>query len=41
MGDMSARLRTRRLRAVLLAFGVIVFVGTLVWMATFPVSISV
>ncbi len=38
---MSARLRTRRLRAVLLAFGVIVFVGTLVWMATFPVSISV
>jgi hypothetical protein len=38
---MSARLRTRRLRTVLLAFGVVVFVGTLAWMATFPVSISV
>jgi hypothetical protein len=37
---MSARLRTRRLQAVLLAFGLIVFVGTVAWIATFPVSIS-
>jgi hypothetical protein len=38
---MSARLRTRRLRVVLLSFGIVVFVGTVVWIATFPVSISV
>jgi hypothetical protein len=38
---MSARLRTRRLRVVLLSFGVVVFVATVVWIATFPVSISV
>jgi hypothetical protein len=38
---MSARLRTRRLRVVLLSFGIAVFVGTVVWLATFPVSISV
>lgn len=30
-----------RLRAPLLAFGVVVFVGTVAWLATFPVSISV
>jgi hypothetical protein len=38
---MSAKLRTRRLRAVLLAFGLIVFVGTVIWIATFPVSVSI
>jgi hypothetical protein len=38
---MSARLRTRRLRVVLLSFGVVVFVGTVAWLATFPVSVSV
>jgi Domain of unknown function (DUF4337) len=38
---MSARLRTRRLRLVLLSFGIVVFVGTVAWLATFPVSISV
>jgi hypothetical protein len=38
---MSAKLRTRWLRMVLLAFGVVVFLGTLAWIATFPVSISV
>jgi hypothetical protein len=38
---MSAKLRTRRLRTALLAFGAAVFVGTVVWIATFPVSISV
>jgi hypothetical protein len=38
---MSAKLRTRRLRTVLLSFGLVVFLGTVVWMATFPVSLSV
>ena len=38
---MSAKMRTRRLRAVLLSFGLVVFVGTVIWIATFPVSISI
>jgi hypothetical protein len=38
---MSMRLRARRLQAVLLGLGVTVFVGTVVWLATQPVSISV
>jgi hypothetical protein len=38
---MAARFRTRRVRVALLAFGVVVLVGTVVWLATFPVSISV
>jgi hypothetical protein len=38
---MSARLRTRRLRVILLSFGIVVFVGTVAWLATFPVSISI
>jgi hypothetical protein len=38
---MSAKLRTRRLRVVLLSFGLVVFVGTVAWLATFPVSLSV
>ncbi|MGH3042859.1 MAG: hypothetical protein ACRDNG_14175 [Gaiellaceae bacterium] len=38
---MSARLATRRLRHILLAFGVVLFVGTVAWLATFPVSISI
>jgi Domain of unknown function (DUF4337) len=38
---MAARFRTRRLRVALLAFGVFVLVGTVIWLATFPVSISV
>jgi hypothetical protein len=38
---MSARLRTRRLRLVLLSFGIVVFVGTVIWLATFPISISI
>jgi hypothetical protein len=38
---MSARLRTRRLRVILLSFGIAVFVGTVAWLATFPVSISI
>jgi hypothetical protein len=38
---MSARLPTPRLRRILLGIGVIVFVGTVAWLATFPVSVSV
>jgi hypothetical protein len=38
---MSARMRTRRLRRVLLAFGIVLFVGTVAWIATFPISISI
>lgn len=38
---MSTKLPTLRLRRVLLAIGLIVFVGTVVWLATFPVSVSV
>lgn len=38
---MGARFRTRRLRIALLAFGVVILVGTVAWLATFPVSISV
>jgi predicted phage tail protein len=38
---MSARLGTRRLRRILLAFGAVLFVGTVAWLATFPVSISI
>jgi hypothetical protein len=38
---MSARLRTRRLRIAMLAFGLVVFVGTALWVATSPISLSV
>jgi hypothetical protein len=38
---MSARLASRRLRRTLLVFGVVIFVGTVIWIATFPVSLSV
>ena len=38
---MSAKLPTPGLRRALLAFGLIVFVGTVAWLATFPVSVSV
>ena len=38
---MSAKLRTQRLRRVLLLFGLVVFFGTVAWIATFPVSLSV
>ena len=38
---MSSKLRTRRLQAVLLSFGLVVFIGTVAWIATFPVSISI
>jgi hypothetical protein len=38
---MSTKLRSLRLQAVLLSFGVVVFLGTLAWLATSPVSISI
>jgi Domain of unknown function (DUF4337) len=38
---MSARFRTNRLRLALLSFGVAILLGTVAWIATFPVSISV
>ena len=38
---MSTKLTAPRLRALTLAVGSAVFVGTLIWIATFPVSISV
>jgi hypothetical protein len=38
---MSARLGTPRLRRILLAFGAVLFVGTVAWLATFPVSVSI
>ncbi|MGH8977158.1 MAG: hypothetical protein ACRDV7_03705 [Acidimicrobiia bacterium] len=37
----STKLRTPRLRAILLIAGYAVFFGTVVWLATFPVSLSV
>ena len=37
----GTKLESVTLRRVLLGFGVVLFVGTLVWLATFPVSISV
>jgi hypothetical protein len=38
---MSTKLGTPRLRRVLLGFGLVIFVGTVAWIATFPVSISI
>jgi len=38
---MSAKLRTRRLRIVLLSFGVVVFLGTAIWIATSPITVSI
>lgn len=38
---MSTRLRMSRLRTVTVVIGCVVFFGTALWMATFPVSISV
>ena len=38
---MSAKLRTRRLQAVLLGLGATFFVGTVVLMATFPVTVAI
>ena len=37
----STKLATPRLRRVVLGFGLVVFVATVAWMTTFPVSIDV
>ena len=37
----STKLDTPVLRRILLGFGFVLFVGTLIWLATFPVSVSV
>ena len=37
----GAKLPSPRLRRALLALGVVVFVGTAAWLATFPVTVSV
>jgi hypothetical protein len=39
-GGISTRLQPPRPRAVVLAVGCAVLVGTLIWVATFPVSFS-
>jgi hypothetical protein len=38
---MSMKLRTARVRVALLALGWVIFAGTVIWIATFPVSVSV
>jgi hypothetical protein len=38
---MTTKLRTQRLREVALALGCAVFAGTAIWVATFPVSLTV
>jgi hypothetical protein len=38
---MSAKLELRSLRTAMLAVGCLVFVGTVAWIATFPVSIAI
>jgi hypothetical protein len=38
---MSTKLSDPRLRKVILAFGCVFFLGTVVWIATFPVSVAV
>ena len=38
---MSTRLQLPRMRRILLGFGVVLFVGTVAWIGTFPISISI
>jgi hypothetical protein len=38
---MSMKLRSQRVRVALLALGWVMFAGTVIWIATFPVSVSV
>ena len=38
---MSAKLPSHRIRLALLVMGIVVFTGAVVWVATFPVSLSV
>jgi hypothetical protein len=41
LSGMSVKLPLRRLRVLLLAFGIAIFVGTVAWIATSPISFSV
>jgi hypothetical protein len=38
---MSTKMPSRRLRLFLLGFGIVIFIGTVAWMTTFPISISI
>ena len=38
---MSTKLQSPRLRWFLLGFGVVIFIGTVVWLATFPISLTI
>jgi hypothetical protein len=38
---MSTKLSARRLRAMLVAMGWVIFAGTVIWIATFPVSLAI
>ena len=38
---MSTKLSSPRMRLILLGFGVVTFVGTVAWLATFPISLSI
>jgi hypothetical protein len=38
---MSTKLQSSRLRWFLLGFGVVIFIGTVVWLATFPISLTI
>ena len=38
---MSTRLSAARLREITVALGAVLFLGTVIWVATFPVSVSV
>lgn len=38
---MSTKLRSERLRAIAVAVGCVVFLGTVIWIVTFPVSVSI
>ena len=38
---MSTKLQSPRLRWFLLGFGFVIFIGTVVWLATFPVSLTI
>jgi hypothetical protein len=40
-GGISTRLTSPRPRALVLGIGCVVLVGTLAWVATFPVNISI
>jgi hypothetical protein len=38
---MSTKLSAHRLRAMVVAMGWVIFAGTVIWIATFPVSLAI